>query len=192
MRCRVRGRGFTLIEAMIVVVIVGVLALVAVVAYRRWVRTSYMAEAHDMVSNIRTAEESFRAENGGYLDISGTLDKNHTYPSKTPGAFKTGWGGPCDSSACPNPKHQWSTLAIEPKGPVAFGYAVVADNTGAAPGDPVSAALKEMSVAPNLAGLAGRPWYVVEALGDINGDGVYTRVLGDSADSQLYVDREGE
>jgi prepilin-type N-terminal cleavage/methylation domain-containing protein len=85
-------RGFTLIEAMIVVAIIGVLALLAVVAYKRWIRTSYLAEAYDMISNIRAAEESFRAENGGYLTISAGLEPGNMYPAATPGRFKTQWG----------------------------------------------------------------------------------------------------
>src|ERR1019366_3513006 len=60
-------RAFTLIEAMVVVILVGILAVVAGLGYRRWVRSSYMGEAQDMLTNIRMAEETFRSENGAYL-----------------------------------------------------------------------------------------------------------------------------
>jgi hypothetical protein len=33
---------------------------------------------------------------------------------------------------------------------------------------------------------------VVEAVGDINGNGVYTRLLGNSVSSSVIIDREGE
>jgi len=187
MRHCLRSRGFTLIEVMIVVVVIGVLSLLAIVAYRRWVRTSYMAEAQDMVQNIRQAEESFKAETGGYLNVSSTLDLGFTYPAATPGAFKTGWGGNCGTCAV-----QWTSLAVEPKGPVAFGYAVVADNSGAVPGANVTAATSKLATSISLAGLAGQPWYVVEAVGDINGDTIYTRLIGTSQSSQVTIDREGE
>jgi prepilin-type N-terminal cleavage/methylation domain-containing protein len=95
--------GFTLVEAMIVVVVAGVLAVLAVTAYRRWVQTAYLSEAQDMVKSIRAAQESFRAENGGYLNVSQGLGPGFDYPLSTPGQSKTAWGGPC--AGC-NSHHQ--------------------------------------------------------------------------------------
>ncbi len=176
-------RGFTLIEAMAVVVIVGVLAVLAVTSYRAWIRTSYMAEAEDMIAHIRSAEESFKAENGTYLNVSGGLDLGNLYPATTPGAFKTAWGGACATCARP-----WSYLNVAPQAPVAFGYALIADNTGTnAPPNLVVT----KSTAPNLSGMTGKPWYIVEAVGDINGDGIYTRIYGFSSSTTLFVDNEG-
>jgi Tfp pilus assembly protein PilE len=170
-------------------VIIGVLSVLAIVAYKRWVRTAYMAEAQDMVQNIRAAEETFKAETGGYLNVSNTLDLGYTYPAATPGPFKSSWGAACSTCVTST---SWAALAVETKGPVAFGYAVVADNAGLAPAGSVTPALSAMQTAPDLSGLAGQPWYVVEALGDINGDRVYTRVLGNSLTNQIMIDREGE
>jgi prepilin-type N-terminal cleavage/methylation domain-containing protein len=180
---RHRTTGFTLIEAMIVVVVIGILALLAGVAYRSWIRTSHMAEAQDMVAHIRAAEESFRAENGGYLDISTNLDLGHLYP-RDPGAYKTAWGATC--TVCP--AHQWTALAVAPQAPVAYGYALWADNTGTNP--PPTLTLTK-TAQPDLSGMQGQPWYVVEAVGDPDGDGKYTRIYGFSATTTLLVDNEG-
>jgi type IV pilus assembly protein PilA len=175
---------------MTVVAIIGVLAVLAIVGYRRWVRTSYMAEAQDMLQNIRAAEETFKSEAGGYLNASSTLDLNYTYPAATPGAFKSAWGGACGS--CANTA-SWSQLAVEPKGPVAYGYAVVTDNAGTASptGASVTAATSKMINQPNYSALTA-PWFVVEALGDINGDGIYTRLTSASGTNQVVIDGEGE
>jgi len=182
MRSPHRRSGFTLIETMIVVVIVGILSLLAVVAYKRWIRTSYIAEAYDMVSNIRAAEESFRAENGAYLTVSGGLDPGNMYPAATPGAFKTQWGGPCSTCV-----HSWSSLTIEAKGgPLAFGYAVIASDKIATP-----PTITVNGVNVDTKNLTA-PWYIVEAAGDIDGNSVFTKVYGFSNGSGLLVDNEGE
>ena len=68
-----------------------------------------------MVSNIRTCEESFFAENGGYLDVSGCLGTNCSYPSQAPGKFAQAWGGPC--GWCTNPATGWSGLSVAPQRP---------------------------------------------------------------------------
>ena len=187
MSMRYRLRAFTLIEAMIVVVIVGVLALLATVAYRRWVHTAYVAEAQEMVASIRSAEESFRLENGGYLGVSADLGPDHDYPAARPGAFKTAWGAAC--GVCPASPSAWSALNIQPSAPLAFGYALLAHNTAAPPGS-VS------NVTVNGTALFARamiaPWYFVEADGDMDGNGVFTKVYGMSATNQIFIDNEGE
>jgi prepilin-type N-terminal cleavage/methylation domain-containing protein len=175
------SRAFTLIEAMVTVAVIGILALLSVVAYRGWIRSAYMAEAHDMVSHIRGAEEAYHAENGVYLNVSGGLE-GHLYPADPAGAFKTAWGAPCGTCV-----YQWTALNVQPQAPTAFVYAVQADNTGASP----PALVLTSTPQPNLTPLIGSPWYIIEAQGDINGDGIFTRVYGFSSTPDLLIDNEG-
>jgi prepilin-type N-terminal cleavage/methylation domain-containing protein len=183
------ARGFTLIEMLAVVVILGVLATIATVAYRRYVRASHVEEAQDMVINIRAAEEAFYGENNGYLDVSGCLGTNCTYPSRSPGAFKTSWGGPC--GWCKNPASGWDGLAVSANGPVYYGYAVIADAATPPAGRGVGSAQvyhgRPLDVT-NL-GAGGNPWYFVEADGNLTGDNVhFTHVYGVSGMTQIFVD----
>ena len=62
-----RRRGFTLVELMIVVVIVGVLAVVAMSAYRRHINAARKAEVYSMFGEIRAKEEAYRTEFSSYL-----------------------------------------------------------------------------------------------------------------------------
>jgi len=58
--------GFTLIEVMIVVVIVGILAAVAIPAYNNYVTRSRRSDAFTALETVRAAQEMYRAEKGFY------------------------------------------------------------------------------------------------------------------------------
>ncbi len=154
---RRRDRGFTLIELGVVVVIVGILAVLATVGYRKWVTSSRMTEAHNMLENIRSAEEAFKSENGGYLPVSlsyagaGTAKPTGDYPAATPGPFKTQWGAACATSICVQ-ANSWKKLGVTTDSPVTYGYAVVATNDPGATASDILVNNKNYS-----AGFASRP-----------------------------------
>ncbi|HDZ56625.1 MAG TPA: prepilin-type N-terminal cleavage/methylation domain-containing protein [Pseudomonas xinjiangensis] len=70
-------QGFTLIEVMIVVVIVGILSAIAYPAYEEHVRKGNRAEARAVLLNSAQALERYYSINGTYLD-GGSLAK--VYP----------------------------------------------------------------------------------------------------------------
>ena len=65
----------TLIEVMIVVVIVGILAAVAIPAYNDYVTRSRRSDAFTALETVRAAQEMYRAEqgfySGGFADLAG-------------------------------------------------------------------------------------------------------------------------
>ena len=65
-----RNEGVTLLEVMVVVVIVGILAAVAIPAYNGYVTRSRRSDAFTALETVRAAQEMYRAEQGFY---AGTL-----------------------------------------------------------------------------------------------------------------------
>lgn len=66
---RYRRSGFTLIELMVVIIIIGVLALVATSMISGHIKKARKAEAVTAMGTIYAAERKYYAEWGGYLDV---------------------------------------------------------------------------------------------------------------------------
>lgn len=178
---RRQPRGFTLIELMIVVVIVGVLSSLAVVGYRKLVTSSHLSEATNMVQAIRLAQESYHSETQTYDWVSnwGSL-----YPNTNPiGNIATAWGGSCGN--CKDPQG-WSGLPVHVDGPVIFGYETVAGTANLAPTPAfvtVNGAQIQFPTSPPL------EWYIVGAQCDLDSaGGAVTSVYTSSWSNQVYVD----
>jgi type IV pilus assembly protein PilA len=81
------GRGFTLIELMVVVAIIGILASVAMPEFSRLVMRAKAAERYELMLRIKKAVADMVIQNGGLP--GGRLDPNLTWePTGTPGAAK--------------------------------------------------------------------------------------------------------
>lgn len=152
-----RRAGYTLIELMVVVGIVGILAAIAIPAFNNYVMRSRTLEAYDFLGEIHLRQESYRAEFGQYANIP-TWN-----PASLPGA-----GGVQPWSATV----QWQQLGALPDTSVRFQYQVLAGPPGAA--CPV----------PNL---NNDFWFVSQAQADLDGDGNMMGVEGYSGTSHYYV-----
>ena len=113
-------QGFTLIELMIVVAIIGVLAGIAIPNFLKFQMRSKVGEGKVNLSAIRTAEEAYFFEIGTYL----TWPLN---PAAAPSSQKRAW------TPCPNvppqagdPGHCF--IGWEPEGDVYYSYIVATDS----------------------------------------------------------------
>lgn len=67
------GRGFTLIEVMIVVAIIGILAAIAYPSYQQYARESKRSDAHATLLRIATLEEKFFSNSNTYTTSATVL-----------------------------------------------------------------------------------------------------------------------
>ncbi|MFK8030295.1 MAG: pilin [Gammaproteobacteria bacterium] len=65
-------KGFTLIELMIVVAIIGILAAIAIPAYQDYTQRAQVGEAMTLVSAAKTAIAEYAQTNGSYPPTTGT------------------------------------------------------------------------------------------------------------------------
>ena len=71
-------KGFTLIELMIVVAIIGILAAVAIPQYQNYVARAQVAEGLALASGVKTALTLYYQETGGFPAVdSGEFAKTH-------------------------------------------------------------------------------------------------------------------
>lgn len=88
------SRGITLIELLIVIIIAGILAAVAIPVYTNYTQRARRADAKTALEQIRAAQEMFRAEKGRYANDAddggnalGVLQANWGVPQNPVGDY---------------------------------------------------------------------------------------------------------
>jgi type IV pilus assembly protein PilA len=167
-----------LIELLIVVAMIGVMAALAVVGYRKYLNSAGTAEAKAVIQSIRGAQESYKAETLQYLSVSAS-SLTAWYPG-SPDDKKRHWDNPGGLNYA-----DWKTLNVTTDGPVRFGYAVVAGLAGGT----VPATL----ITPAITWPARvEPWYVVQAAGDRDKDAKYAVFVSSSFSGEIFSQDETE
>lgn len=72
-RIRKKAKGFTLIELMIVVAIIGILAAIAIPNFMNYQCKAKQSEAKSNLGNIRTAQEAYYAEHDEYSNSTAAI-----------------------------------------------------------------------------------------------------------------------
>jgi prepilin-type N-terminal cleavage/methylation domain-containing protein len=167
--------GFTLIELMIVVAIIGVLAVIAGTAFRRYMDSGRTSEAMAMLGEIRAKEEAYRAEFSTYYGWSGGSELS---VNALPAVDNTTCFSGGNKEPCPKPVPatswtgtwlNWQQLGINaPKTQLTCGYVV---NYGSGTGG-AGAGFPSGTLGSNILGsnALNVPWWYAVAICDNDGN----------------------
>jgi type IV pilus assembly protein PilE len=87
------NRGFTLTELLIVIVIVGVLAAIAIPVYTNYMQRARRADGKTALEQLRAAQEMCRGEKGSYSTDLVALRTTWGVPANPVGDYNLQWAG---------------------------------------------------------------------------------------------------
>lgn len=172
---RLEQAGFTLIELMIVVSILGILAAVAIPSLVGYIYKSKTVEGVSFLSEIRGRQESYRADFDQYCDVSPT--QTSWMPGAPGGSVRT-WSN--TSPLWPG----WVQLGAVPPGQQSLmSYSVVAGGPGPSGNQAALATAR---------GFTGNDfWFIASASADLDGDGATVIMEIYSHSKSVFTDPVG-
>jgi prepilin-type N-terminal cleavage/methylation domain-containing protein len=175
-------RGFTLVELMIVVAVVGVLSAVGIYGVKKYVNYSAASEAGTIITAIRGAEEVYRQDTLKYFDVS-EGDFSKTNPEGNPTNKKKAWASGSTTA------QRFREMGVQIDGAVSFTYAVVAGGAGASfPTLPTKVTTSDLK----FPATAAEPFYVIVAKSDLDANGKFGYMVSHSLSNEAYTEAEGQ
>jgi prepilin-type N-terminal cleavage/methylation domain-containing protein len=168
-----RAKGFSLVELMIVVVIIGILAAISVVGYRKYIARARLSEATAMLAEFAAKEQLYFLENGQYMEAhnsgaasypSANEDATEFWPQNPNLAFDS---ARTPAAVAPLPA-SWRALGVRPRWQQLFCTYMV--NAGAPPTPANPVVNIPGTVGPTLwASPPNVPWFYAMAACNLGG-----------------------
>lgn len=136
-------KGFSLVELMIVVGIIGILATLALPRFKQFQAKAKMGEAKNILSHIFTLQQTYSLDNNTYIAVEalgaglGSPSANNTCtPTNGGGAQLIGFRlDPCQDNA-PVPRYRYSVPTATAQAFIAQAVTGAAANNRVCPGNP--------------------------------------------------------
>ena len=170
---RSRAQGTTLVELMIVVVIIGILAAIATVGYKRYIARARLSEANAMLAEFSAKEQLYYMDVGAYVPARADDNLAQPSPDEAATAFIPVSADPTTNPTfesvrtphdVPNPyPAAWSRIGLRPRWKQLYcTYLVNAGSGGVGERLPAPIGTTLWSATPNV------PWFYAMAACNLN------------------------
>lgn len=168
-----KARGFSLVELMVVVVIIGILAAISAIGYRKYIARARLSEATAMLAEFAAKEQLYFLDNGQYMEAHNDTVAA-SYPSTSEGASEFWPQNPSvqfDSARTPTAvaplPASWLALGVRPRWQQLFCTYMV--NAGPPP-TPTNPVVIPGTVGPTVwAAAPNVPWFYAMAVCNLGG-----------------------